>query len=181
MDFQFNVQGLQALDEMLEDVGTVLGMKAMRKAMKKALEPVHAEVQKRVPRDLKDDGIHIGDSFKISVRKGNKRESSALVGMVKTVGAEVNYYAALVEFGRHEYVTERTQLFGKPTKLYKIKIGESKPQPFMRESLRDTAEGAVEIFKTELTTELSSIVANKSKIAKQKINQMYRASKRAAP
>lgn len=178
MDFSFDVQGLQAFDEMIDGVGTVLGGKAMRKGLRKALDPIRQEVIRRAPRDLGDDGVHIGDSIKIGVRKGNKRESSALVGMVKTVGAEVNYYAALVEFGRYEYVTERTELFGRPTRLYKIKIGESKPQPFMRDSLRDTAEMAVDIFKTELASELSSIVQNKSSIAKKKINP---ASKKAAP
>ncbi|MCX4071935.1 HK97-gp10 family putative phage morphogenesis protein [Aeromonas caviae] len=185
LEIKWDVSGLDALDDLLNDLGTILGSQAAKKAARKAMKPVHDEVIATAPRDLEDDGVHLNENIKLRVGGRTKADDKAgnntfVRAEVYTKGA-VNIYAAQVEFGRPEYVTERTMLFGKPTRLYKITVGEQKEQPFMRNALRNHATLVVDTFKNELTAEITKIATqSKTKRANKKINSMYNQSKKKA-
>lgn len=182
--FEWSVSGLNVLDDLLLDLGTNLGQKAAKPAAREAMKPVLDEVIATAPRDPTDDGLHLQENIKLRV--GGRKKSDTKAGNNTFVRAEVytkgavNKYAAQVEFGRPEFVTERTMLFGKPTRLYKITVGEMKPRRFMSEALRNNATQVVDIFVDRLTLNIQKMIANKPKIARKTINSKYKQSQKKA-
>jgi HK97 gp10 family phage protein len=185
-NFQFDFAGYEQLEQMLTDAGSVLGTKAARAAAKKAMTVVLEDIKLNAPVDNNTtDGIHIKDSFKLKISKRTAKDRKAkndtfLTASVVSHGPACGYIAQ-VEFGRAAYQTERDWFFHKrPVHKYQVDIAEVKPNPFMRTALYQNAQLVHEIVCQELLNELTKQAQNRTKIANQKINQMYNKARRTA-
>lgn len=179
------MEGFNDLNDMLADLGTVLGKKATRKAARAAMKPVLEEVIKTAPVDNLPDDVHLKDSFKLSVsgrtkKLAKKGSDTFLTASVKTSGKEVNKYAALVEFGRQDYSTVRRNAYGKPTKAYEVNVGGFESNPFMRSALAKHADQVVETFVQGLNDEIIRIQNNRDRIASSAIRCKERKAKKYA-
>ncbi len=192
--FQFDIQGGKEAEEALLEIGSVLGTKAAKAALKKAMLPMLQEVIDTAPINTNvisgsltgpNAALHLRDNIKLKIsgRTNKHRKSGSdtfLVGTIYTT-PQVSDYACAVEFGRAAYVAERTQLFGKSTRRYKIHIGAVPPNPFMRNALYKMYQSVTQNVITGIMDEIGKISANRNKIAQQKINAMYRRSAKLAP
>lgn len=181
----FSMEGFNDLNDMLCDLGTVLGKKATRKAARNAMKPVLQEVIDTAPVDSLPDGIHLNESFKLSVsgrtkKLAKKGSDTFLVASVKTTGKEVNKYAALVEFGRQDYSVIKRSAYGKPTNPFEMNVGGFDPNPFMRTALSKHANQVVETFFQGLNDEIVRIQNNRDRIARSTIRCRERRAARYA-
>ena len=121
--------------------------------------------------------------MKISGRTNKHRKTKSdtyLSATIYTTG-QANDYACAVEFGRSAYTVERSHLFGRQTRKFKILIGEVAPNPFMRTALYKHYQSTTQAVIDGIMDEIGKISANRNKIAQQKINAMYRRSAKLAP
>ncbi|EGQ9960034.1 hypothetical protein FWP57_00875 [Vibrio cholerae] len=181
----FQAAGFADVNDMLVELQAVLGKKAVRKAAKAAMQPVLNEVKSTSPFNDWPDNVHLLDAFKISVSGRTKNNTKKgddvfLSARVQTQGKAVEQYAALVEFGRADYTTSRTNAFGIKTRLYNVQMPQINPNPFMRTALNKHKEQVVNTFGTALVQEIQDIQSKRSRIAKNKINAKARKAKRMA-
>jgi HK97 gp10 family phage protein len=162
----FSVLGFNDLNDKLAELGTVLGKRATRSSAKKAMLPVLNEIQQTSPFSYVDDGIHMKEHFKLSISGRTKKNQKAgndtfLTASVKTSNKEVEKYAALVEFGRGEFTTKRTNAFGVKTNPFNITVGKMKANPFMRTAMRKHSTQVATNFCSGLIDEIEKIAKRK--------------------
>jgi len=184
--FSFDIQGGKECEEALLEIGSVLGTKAARTALKKAMQPMFQEVVNSAPINTGAiSGIHLRDCIKLKIsgrtNKHRKQGSDTFLSASIYTTGPANDYACAVEFGRNAYVVERDTLFGRKTRRYKIHIGAVAPNPFMRTALYKHAQSTSQAVIDGIMDEIGRISANRNKIAQQKINAMYRRSAKLAP
>ncbi|PKQ78086.1 HK97-gp10 family putative phage morphogenesis protein [Aeromonas sobria] len=185
MNFTHQITGFEDLDDMLTQTGTVLGAKASRKAIRKAMNVVLEEVRNTCPLNtIVQDGVHLKDGFKLKVSgrtaKLKRKGSDVFLAASVVTHGPIEQYAAQVEFGRSAFDTTHTMLFGKTAQPFQVHIGEVQPTPFMRTALYSRADEVTDLFLTELRKELETIAQTRNQIARRKMNAMYNRSRRAA-
>lgn len=163
----FSLDGFGELNAMLTDLGGILGKKAARAAAKTAMTAVLAQVEQTSPFSNMPDGIHLQENFKLVLSgrtKKNQKTGDDVFLKASVISLKpVAQYVALVEYGRDEFKQERTSIFGIPTKAFKITIGATTPNGFMRAALRSQAESVVNVFCSELINEINVTVAKQHK------------------
>ncbi|WP_421292957.1 hypothetical protein [Aeromonas veronii] len=179
----FQLTGGPELEGALLDLGSVLGQKACRVGIKKAMQPVFDEIVSSAPiNNIVQDGVHIRDCIKMKVSKPTKKMqrngSDTFLSCTVYTKGPANEYACAVEFGRAAYTATRDYLFHQRTRPYQVHIAEVLPTPFMRTALYKHAHSASQAFIDITMAEIGRIAKNRNKIAQQKINAMYRRSQR---
>ncbi len=177
----YGLEGINNLNDMLADLGIVLGKRVVRKAARKALQPVLATVKETAPVDnATPDGVHLKDSFKIQIsgrtkkdqRAGNDTFLDAKVVSTKEVGE----YVAQVEFGRNEGTLTKTNVFGIETNPFEVNYSAIEANPFMANALDSQYQRVVETFTTGILDEIADIAAKKRRRAR----SAFRARERRA-
>lgn len=182
----FSFTGGPELEAKLLGVGSVLGTKACKKAMREVLKPILQDIISSAPiNNIVLDNVHLKDAFKIKVTARNNamRKSGSdtfLRGYIYTKGA-ANAYATMVEFGRNGYRAERNSLFSRPTSPYTVDIAPVQANPFMRTAFYKHAPYAAQKFIDITEQEIQKIWNSKTKIANSYINKMQRKSARLKP
>ncbi|ENO1824018.1 HK97 gp10 family phage protein [Vibrio parahaemolyticus] len=180
-----SMEGFQDANDMLADLQSILGKKAARAAAKQAMTPVLNEIQQTAPYDaLTDDGIHLREHFKLSVtgrtaRDRRKDNTTFLRARVQTSSKDVERYAALVEFGRHEFTTVKTNAYGIPTSPFSVTVKPTAANPFMRPAMNKHQDNVVDTFKTGIINEANNIAQNRNRTARSKIKVKERKAKKA--
>lgn len=167
-----NIEGINDLNDMLLDLGLVLGKKAVRKAAKLALAPVLSEIQSTAPVDENTpDEIHLRDSFKIRVGNRTKKDRnagndtflSAKVASDKSVGD----YVAAIEFGRAEGTFTKTNVFGvESSNPFTVQRGAMEANPFMANALDNNYTKVVDLFTSNIFLEMDKISKAKARKAR---------------
>lgn len=183
MNFTHQISGFEELDDMLTQTGTVLGSKAARKAIRKAMNIVIEEVRNTCPLNtIVQDGVHLKDGFKLKVSgrtaKLRKKGSDVFLAASVVTQGPIEQYAALVEFGRSAFDMTQTKLFGRDVSPFDVRIGEVQPTPFMRTALYSRADEVTDVFLAALKEELEFIAQNRNKIARRKMNSMMARARR---
>ncbi|MFM2580638.1 HK97-gp10 family putative phage morphogenesis protein [Vibrio fortis] len=182
----FSLDGFNDLNDMLADMQSVLGKPAVRKAARAAMTPVLRDIEATAPYDaLTDDGLHLREHFKLTVSGRKKTDTKKgndtfLTARVQTSNKEVEQYAALVEFGRASFTTQKTNAYGIETKPFNVSVKATQANPFMRPAMNKNYEHIVNTFCSSLHDEITKSQSKRSKTAKSKIKCMERKAKKRA-
>ncbi|ASX13079.1 hypothetical protein CK627_20955 [Aeromonas dhakensis] len=178
MTATYQTTGGPELSQALTDLGTVLGTKAARAGIKKAMKIVQDEVISSAPvNTVVINGVHLKDNIKIKVSKRTKKMQkkgvdtflTCSVYTTKAVGA----YACAVEFGRNEYSTMRNHFYGTPVSPYEVHVGAVQPNPFMRTALYNNAPQVAQTFIDETFNEIQKMAAKANRKSKQAKPQTF--------
>lgn len=149
MEVSWEVEGLQALEKKLIELGAKAGLTALRRASRDAMKPVKDQMEQTAPFDndkasntavgKKDDprarSEHMRDKITMITAKANKRTTQrALAVRVGPTKAHARK-ALSAEYG----------------------VENQEPTPFMRKALHDNKEQVVAIMKTRLAAEIERI------------------------
>lgn len=151
MVVKVKVEGLRELDKALSELPKATGRNVLRRAGRKALEPIVEDARGMAPSDTG----RLREEMTVSTRL-SKRQAALHRKMVKDSKASIEMFAGagysrvahLLEFG----TAQRFHKSGKST-------GAVSPRPFMRPAWDAGKEKVLETFKTELWTEISKAAA----------------------
>jgi HK97 gp10 family phage protein len=169
--FSVHIEGLQALDARLKEMGNAEAKKCIKKALKAGAVVVQKEIQERTPvrpdlpsttalpvgalvNDIEVAGIVDGDNLAIMIGPGKHTEHAA----------------RLVEYG-HRSVTGGTSTKGKDGKyrgngrevkaVNGVTGGQVPPHPFIRPAYEASRTGATDVLVKTLASEIEKSSSGK--------------------
>ncbi len=177
----YGLEGFNDVNDMLCDLGLILGKKVARKSARNALKPVLSKIQQTAPVDNESEsGVHLKDSFKISVSgrtKKDQREGNSKFLTAKVISSkEVGQYVAQIEFGRAEGTHTRTNVFGVDVDTYSVTQQARSANPFMADALESQSTQVFNTFSSGIIDEIGAIAQRKQR----KARSVFRARERRA-
>lgn len=149
MRTSFRVEGFSELDNALKELPKATGKNALRRAARKALEPVMEAARSMAP---VDDGT-LRNSLKVAT-KLSKRQASIHRKMVRDDKASVEVYA-----GASALPQAHLSEFGTVNQA---------PQPFLRPAWDQNKDKVLDVMKTELGNEIEKAAKRLAKRAARK-------------
>lgn len=142
--FHFELQGLKELDDMLRDLPKAMGKAVLRKALKKAAEPIRDRAKANVPHGDTwnlDSSIVIGTKLNKNQTRGNRAPKDAVEVYVGSTDPK----AHLVEFGTQERYREGSR----------GATGAMPSNPFLTKAWDGTKKQALNILTRLIAEELA--------------------------
>lgn len=129
---RFRVEGLKECEEALKALPFATSKNVLRRALRKAAEPVASSAKQRVRKRTGKLGVSISVGTKLSKRQ-RKAANETKTGVEVYVGAGPLPHAHMLEFG-----TSRQA-----------------PQPFLREAVDANGKRVIETFRDEIRAEVA--------------------------
>ncbi|MCP4597792.1 HK97-gp10 family putative phage morphogenesis protein [Neptuniibacter sp.] len=149
MELDFNIQGLDRLEEQLVDLGGEVGFKSLRFAARKSMAPVLDDAKANARVDTGD----MKDSLSIRTRRGKSGDTvvTASVGSFKRSVKNQDGSKRKISKQHHKVMAQEYGVRNIPA------------QPFLRPALDKNAAVVLGIFRTELSKAIARAIKRAGK------------------